>query len=192
MIYNPGESSKEVTVKVMTVDIDEIELIEMGCTGILNKLRAGKSLSSEELREAEDFECVERIDLRTVGRILTNSDGQIEVVYRENENDPDLKTFTRIIFSPENPSLVAIIKRGAVQSSLSFEEGKRHTCTYVTPYMPFKVYVSASKVDNRLLEDGILHLEYVLCIDDTAPRHFIVSVEIKKTPKDIFKKHFKE
>ena len=192
MIYNPGESSKEISVKVMTADIDEIELIEMGCTGILNKLRVGKSLSAEEMREAEDLECVEKIDLRTVGRILTNSDGQIEVVYRENENDPDLKTFTRIIFSPNTPSLVAIIKRGAVQSSLSFEEGKRHVCTYVTPYMPFKVHVSASKVDNRLLEDGILHLEYVLCIDDTAPRHFVVSIEIKETPEDVFKKYFKD
>ena len=190
MIYTPGEKSKEITIRVVTTVLDEDEMLEMGLNKLIEKLESGKVFTADELEKLVDCECVEEIELLTTGRIRTNREGQVEIVYRENEDDPALKTLSRIIFSPEAPSLVAMIKKGAVNSSLSFEEGKTHICTYVTPYMPFKVYVSSSKVDNRLLEAGILKLEYILSIDDTSPRRFTVTVEIKENCEDALKKFF--
>ena len=190
MIYTPGEKSKEITIRVVTTVLDEDEMLEMGLNKLIEKLESGKVFTADELEKLVDCECVEEIELLTTGRIRTNREGQVEIVYRENEDDPALKTLSRIIFSPEAPSLVAMIKKGAVNSSLSFEEDKTHICTYVTPYMPFKVYVTSSKVDNRLLEAGILKLEYILSIDDTSPRHFTVTVEIKENCEDTLKKFF--
>ena len=190
MIYTPGEKSKEITIRVVTTVLDEDEMLEMGLNKLIEKLESGKVFTADELEKLVDCECVEEIELMTTGRIRTNREGQVEIVYRENEDDPALKTLSRIIFDPENPSLVAMIKKGAVNSSLSFEEDKTHICTYVTPYMPFKVYVASSKVDNRLLEAGILELEYILIIDDTSPRHFTVTVEIKENCEDTLKKFF--
>jgi hypothetical protein len=51
--------------------------------------------------------------------------------------------------------------------------------------MPLKVYVTSSKVDNRLLNDGFMKLNYTLNINDTPPQHFIITVSIKDAPEDI-------
>lgn len=190
MIYIPGKESKEISLRVLTTVLDEEEMLEMGLTRLIDKLESGAMFTADELEKLVDCECAEEIELLTTGRIRTNKDGQVEIVYRENEDDPTLKTLARIIFDPQTPSLVAMIKKGAVNSSLSFEEDKTHICTYVTPYMPFKVYVTSSKVDNRLLEEGFLYLEYVLSIDDTSPRHFKVSVEINESEADPLKDFF--
>ena len=190
MIYIPGKESKEISLRVVTTVLDESEMLELGLTRLIEKLESGAVFTADELDELVDSECVEEIELLTVGRIRTNREGQVEIVYRENGDDPALKTLARIIFDPETPALVAMIKKGAINSSLSFEEEKTHICTYVTPYMPFKVYVTSSRVDNRLLEEGFLYLEYVLSIDDTAPRHFKVSVEINESEADPLKDFF--
>lgn len=191
MIYIPGQESKEISLRVLTTVLDEEEMLEMGLTRLIDKLESGAVFTADELNELVDCECAEEIELLTTGRIRTNREGQVEIVYRENEDDPALKTLSRIIFAPDNPALVAMLKKGAVNSSLSFEEDKTHICTYVTPYMPFKVYVTSSKVDNRLLEEGFLYLEYILSIDDTSPRHFKVSVEINETGEDPLKDFLK-
>ena len=53
--------------------------------------------------------------------------------------------------------------------------------------MPFKVYVTTKRLENSLLKDGRLLLDYILNIDDTAPQHFIVDVEIKEAPEDVLR-----
>ena len=108
----------------------------------------------------------------------------------ENEDDEALKTRSRIIFNTRDPGLVAMTKEGAMKAILSFEEGKTHICTYDTPFMPIKVYVESRFVDNRLLTDGHLKLNYVINLNDTPPQHFIVEVNIKETSPDVLGNFF--
>jgi uncharacterized beta-barrel protein YwiB (DUF1934 family) len=77
-------------------------------------------------------------------------------------------------------------KEGAISTVLSFEEGKTHICSYDTPFMPFKIYVTTQKLENRILESGRLKLDYILNINDTDPQHFIINVTVKDIPEDIF------
>lgn len=190
MIYKPNDRSMEISLRISTVVIDESEILEKGLEKLFEKALTGADISREELDDLCERELADEIELYTEGRIKTNKDGQIEIVYVENEDDPKMKALSRIIFDPASPELVVMTKSGAIKSSLSFEEGKTHVCTYLTPYMPFKVYINSLTVENRLLDRGTLKLDYVLNIDDTAPQHFRVDVEIKETPKDCLRALF--
>ena len=190
MIYTPGEKSKEISLRVKTVVIDEEDSIEKEFGRLIEQAMSGNPMSDDELDQFLDDEDVDEIELLTEARIRTGKEGLVEIVYRENEDDEQLKTLSRIIFDPEAPELVIMTKKGAINSSLSFEEGKLHICSYITPYMPFKVYVTSNRVENNLLSSGRLLLDYTLNINDTAPQHFIVSAEIKEAPRDVLKDYF--
>ena len=55
-----------------------------------------------------------------------------------------------------------MIREGAVSTALVFEANKRHHCLYKTPFMPFQICVHTLKVDNRLLSDRYLDLDYIV------------------------------
>ena len=130
-------------------------------------------------------DATDEIELCTEGYIETNGQGQIEISYMENEDDPITKTLSKVIFHPEEPSLLIMSKEGAIRTVLSFEKGKTHVCAYDTPFMPFKVYVATNKLNNRLLEAGKLKLDYILNINDTPPQHFIITITAKDAPEDV-------
>lgn len=186
MIYAANEEKKEVSIQIKTLIIDEEspDLIAEELEKLL--LRAMKEeLSEEEVNSVLGEDTADEIELCTEGYIETNERGQIEISYRENEDDPQLANTSKMIFDPSEPSLFIMSKEGAISSVLSFEEGKTHVCAYDTPFMPFKVYVATNKLDNRLLEVGRLKLDYVLNINDTPPQHFIITVKLKEAPDDI-------
>lgn len=186
MIYAANEGKKEVSIQIKTLIIDEEspDIIAEELEKLL--LRAMKEeLSEEEVNSVLGENTADEIELCTEGYIETNERGQIEISYRENEDDPQLANTSKMIFDPSEPSLFIMSKEGAISSVLSFEEGKTHVCAYDTPFMPFKVYVTTNKLDNRLLEAGRLKLDYILNINDTAPQHFIITVKMKEAPDDI-------
>ena len=188
MIYSSGEQRKEISLKIKTLIIDEESpnLIAEELERLL--LRAMRDeLTEDEINDALGEDATDEIELCTEGFIETNSQGQIEISYMENEDDPQLRTKSKIIFHPEEPTLVIMSKEGAISTVLSFEEGKTHICAYDTPFMPFKVYVTTRKLVNKLLESGKMKLDYILNINDTDPQHFCISVTIKETSEDILK-----
>lgn len=187
MIYTPGEKSKEISLSIKTIVIDEEMNPEKELGRLIEQVVRGAELSDGQLDSFMDDDSVDEIELLTEARIRTSREGLVEIVYRENEDDEQLRTLSRIIFDPENIGLLIMTKKGAINSSLSFEEAKTHICSYVTPFMPFKVYVTTKRLENSLLKDGRLLLDYILNIDDTAPQHFIVDVEIKEAPEDVLR-----
>ena len=187
MIYTPGERSKEISLSIKTLVIDEEISPEKELSRLLEQMIAGEEMSGDDMDSLLDSDSVDEIELLTEARIRTDSSGLVDIVYRENEDDEQLRTLSRIMFDPNSPGLVIMTKKGAINSSLSFEDSATHICSYVTPYMPFKVYVTTKKLVNSILEDGRLHLDYILNIDDTAPQHFIVNIEIKEAPDDVLK-----
>ena len=183
---NPGET-KEVTLSIKTTVIDPEESLPNGdeILAMMKRLVEGEDVSDGEISELLGEDNVNEIELCTEATVSMNKKGGVEIAYMENEDDETLKTRSRIIFNTRDTGLVAMTKEGAMKAILSFEEGKTHICTYDTPFMPIKVYVESIRVDNRILEDGHLKLNYIVNLNDTPPQHFLVEVKIKETEPDV-------
>lgn len=192
MLYNAKDAKKEISLKIKTLIIDEEspDLVSEELERLLFQAMRDE-LSNDEIIDALGEDATDEIELCTEGTIETNERGQIEISYKENEDDPMTATLSKIIFHPEEPSLLIMSKEGAIRTVLSFEEGKTHVCAYDTPFMPFKVYVTTNKLNNRLLESGRIKLDYVLNINDTMPQHFIITVTAKDAPEDVLGKLIK-
>ena len=183
---NPGET-KEVILSIKTTVIDPEESLPNGdeILAMMKRLVEGEDVSDGEISELLGEDNVNEIELCTEATVSMNKKGGVEIAYMENEDDETLKTRSRIIFNTRDTGLVAMTKEGAMKAILSFEEGKTHICTYDTPFMPIKVYVESIRVDNRILEDGHLKLNYIVNLNDTPPQHFLVEVKIKETEPDV-------
>lgn len=186
MIINPNET-KEIMLSIKTTVIDPVEEIPDSeeILAMMKRIVEGENVSEAEVSDLLGEDSVSELELCTEARMSMNAKGGVEISYMENEDDETLKTRSRIIFNTRDTGLVAMTKEGAMKAILSFEEGKTHICTYDTPFMPIKVYVESKFVDNRLLTDGHLKLNYVINLNDTPPQHFIVEVNIKETSPDI-------
>jgi uncharacterized beta-barrel protein YwiB (DUF1934 family) len=192
MLYQKNEPKKEISLQIKTLinTNSEEEATEKKLEKLLAHLCADEGQANNPIDLLSDDENVETVELCTEATIETAENGQIEVSYKENEDDPQMLTLSKIIFRPEDPGLVVMTKRGGINTALSFEEGRTHICTYDTPFMPFKVYVTSDKVDNRLLSVGKLNMDYTLNINDTPPQHFVISVTAKTNSEDPFKNLF--
>lgn len=177
---NKGEK-KAVTLTVKTLIIDPEEL--GGAPAELARLIKSileDEASAQDIGELIGEESRSEMELCTEATLSVNEHGLAVIEYLENENDAQLCAKCRIIFNPEHPGLVSMTKEGAIRTYLSFEAGKLHVCTYKTPFMPLKIYVQTRAVDNRLLTDGTLHLNYVLNFEDNTPQHFILDFYLRE------------
>lgn len=103
----------------------------------------------------------EIIELCTEG--FMNTDGKkVELVYEESEITGMEGSRTSMSFENENPGFIAMMREGSVSTSLIFERGKRHHCVYNTPIMPFEICVRTIKVENEILSNGTLKLDYII------------------------------
>ena len=180
MINIKKDQEKTISLKIRTLIVDptEFDSIDAEIVNLLERIIEDDVSSMAELEELLGDEDREEFELCTEAVIRINREGLCEIEYPENEDDAEMHSISKIIFNPGAPELVSITKEGAVRTYLSFEEGKTHICTYDTPFMPFKIYVESRTVDNRLLTDGHLHLNYVLNFADNPPRHFILDVDV--------------
>lgn len=108
----------------------------------------------------EDME-QDTIEMTTEG-VLRMKDGRVEIVYDESELTGMEGATTCVSFDPDEPALVSMMRGGTVTTALIFEPHRRHICAYHTPFMPFEICVLAHGVDNRILQDGVLELDYII------------------------------
>ena len=193
MIYTAGEERKAISLEIKTIVIDEMPEVDdiakelgeflamLDRGGISDEGFDPSSLLEERFGNSDN---VDELILRTEAEIGTDDHGNVVIEYNENEEDAQIATRAKIIFSPETPDLLIMTKEGAMDAVLSFEEGKTHICQYKTPYMPIKVYVETKTVKNTLLSDGRLALDYTISLNDTDPQHFIISVKMKEVEED--------
>ncbi len=112
--------------------------------------------SSEENKiESECFE------MNTEGKLI-DSDARVEISYEETELTGMDGSHTSVSFERSAPELITIMRSGTVNTVLVCEPHKRHLCMYNTPYMPFEICVYTLNVENTLLENGKLVLEYIV------------------------------
>lgn len=109
----------------------------------------------EEEGEAED------IELAMEGKLVVTGE-RAELVWHESELTGMEGSTTKIGFFLDSPGLVSMLRGGSVNTALVFEEGRRHICVYNTPFSAFEICVQGLRVDNRLLTEGTLELDYLI------------------------------
>ncbi len=116
------------------------------------------------------------------GKLVTN-EHRVELIYEEGELTGMDGSVTSIGFDRTDPSLVSMMRTGPVRTALTFEKGKRHLCLYNTPYSDFEVCVHALNVNNRLLQEGRLELDYLVEIHGAQAEHCKMTVSIRPIEK---------
>ena len=160
---------------------------------LTSRLELGGSLfddeRDEETEEGEedaggiDFaalmgEMPEPTEMFMEGRLVTN-EKRVELLYEESELTGMEGSVTSIGFDRETPELISMMRTGAVRTALTFESGKRHFCLYNTPYSDFEVCVRTISVENALLEEGRIRLEYLIEIHGAQAEHCKMTINVK-------------
>ena len=122
-------------------------------------------------------EMPEPTEMLMEGRLIT-SPTRVELVYEEGELTGMEGSVTAIGFDRVAPTLVSMMRTGPVRTALTFEEGKRHICIYNTPYSDFEVCVHARCVENKLLTEGTLKLDYLVEIHGAQAEHCRMTIEV--------------
>ncbi|MBE6547796.1 MAG: DUF1934 domain-containing protein [Ruminococcaceae bacterium] len=116
-------------------------------------------------------------ELITEGVVREKESGGVVLEYNESELTGMEGCVTKIMFSKNKPGFVVMMREGMVNTSLSFETGKRHTSVYSTPYMPFRLCVNTLRVDNQFDTFGEIEIEYLLEIRGLSTERNILSIK---------------
>jgi uncharacterized beta-barrel protein YwiB (DUF1934 family) len=136
------------------------------------------SQSFEETLRNRKGEMPEPTEMLMEGKLLV-AGHRVELVYAESELTGMQGSVTAIGFEPLNPGLVSMVRTGPVRTAMTFEEGKRHICLYNTPFSEFEVCVRTLKVNNRLLEENKLELDYLIEIHGAQAEHCKMTVTVR-------------
>ena len=117
------------------------------------------------------------IELNSEG-VLCVDDKRAVISYDESELTGMEGSTTEVGFDLDNAGLVTMMRHGTVSTVLVFEKGKRHICTYQTEYMPFEICVNTKDVQNTLLEDGKIELDYIIEIRGAQAERTLFTIEI--------------
>lgn len=140
----------------------------------------------DEMDEFEDEELLEEvtenepdgpIEMFSEGELYI-TDERVIIAYDESELTGMEGSSTQVRFEKNAPELITMMRSGNVSTILVFEEGKRHICTYQTPYMPFEICVYTKKVKNNLLECGVIDLDYIVEIRGAQAERTQFKIEI--------------
>ncbi len=139
----------------------------------------------DEISEAsatEDFPDDEPIEITVEGRLRVTQEGLCTLSYHETEMSGMEGSKTTVTFDKANPSLVTMMRSGAANTALVFEPNSRNICVYNTPYMPFELCVHTKEVDNRLLDEGYLLLDYIIEFRGAKAEHNHFLLTLTDTP----------
>lgn len=157
-----------------------------------SRIEVPEDLFDDHNTPAIPFDCMhvqmpEPTHLMVEGRLVT-SPTRVELVYEEGELSGMEGSVTSVGFDRRAPGLVSMMRTGAVETALVFEEGKRHISVYDTPISSFQVCVRTLRVKNRLLTDGILQLDYLVEIHGAQAEHCRMTITARNAedPKKIF------
>ena len=114
------------------------------------------------------------------GRLITTTH-RVELVYEEAFSSEFGSSVTRLGFDRACPEMITMLRSGAVNTALVFENKKRHICIYNIPAAGFEVCISTVRVDNRILTDGVLVLDYYMEVHGVQTDHCKLELTIQNT-----------
>ncbi len=123
-------------------------------------------------------ELPEPTELLTEGHLITTPQ-RVELVYEESEMSGMEGSVSTIGFDRATPGLVTLMRTGPVGSALVFEQNKRHTSIYRTPFSSFELCAHTLHVENKLLTEGTLALEYILSFHGAESEHCRLLISVK-------------
>lgn len=125
--------------------------------------------------------CADEIDVITTyfdGLMMTSGDTTHITYFEDGKSGMD-GTKVVVAFNKSEPREVTITRSGAINTIMLFSQGERTISVYNTPYMPFELGIYAKRVDNRILENGVLEISYVLEIKGALAQKTEMRMEIK-------------
>jgi len=135
--------------------------------------------SNTSLSQLPPEEESDTLEIFTEGRLLVQN-GAVSLIYTETEMSESAETKTTIRFLEKEPKNVSMLRLGEVNTAFLFEEGVRTKCVYNMSYGSLELTIRTVRVDNRLLEDGCLVLEYFIEIRGASAEHKCVTIKIRQ------------
>ena len=105
-------------------------------------------------------------------------DGKVDICYDESATSGMDGSTTHLIFELEKPDTLTMYRAGTAGPTMIFSPGLRHTCTYHTPVMPFKMELVTRTLVNNLLTDGTLDIDYTTALASSGHARTFMQVTI--------------
>ena len=139
-----------------------------------NKLPVLLSIRGEQYFDDIDPDATE---LMTEGTMEVTGDG-IVLSYEESELTGMEGTTT--IFEVKGPR-VTLIRSGAVNSQMVFEEGRQHTSLYETPFGELSVDIQTSVLKHNLTErGGLMEIKYSIAVEHTVTGRNCFKIRVRR------------
>ena len=139
-----------------------------------NKLPVLLSIRGEQYFDGIDPDATE---LMTEGTMEVTEDGMV-LSYEESELTGMEGTTT--IFEVKGPR-VTLIRSGAVNSQMVFEEGRQHTSLYETPFGELSVDIQTGRLRHNLTErGGIMEIQYSIAVEHTVTGRNCFKIRVKR------------
>ena len=151
-----------------------------------SRIQIGEQLFEQEAGDEGELpifdlpaeEMPEPTELFMEGRLITGRD-RVELVWDESELSGMGGSTAVVGFDRATPGMVSMIRSGTVATAMMFEAGKRHMSVYDTPFSSFEVCVHTLTVENRLLTDGQIDLEYLIEIHGAEAERCVMNITVK-------------
>ncbi len=161
---------QDIRIKIHS-DLYEVE------ASLFSELEGTEEYELEDFEERDGEGNSDTIDINTFGKLKDNGK-RFAVKYDETDTEGMGNSTTYLSFEHAEPQVVTMTRFGDVSTTLVFEEGKRYHCLYQTPIMPFEVCVYTKKVDNRLLTERTLCIDYIVEIRGAKAEHTRFSLKL--------------
>ena len=138
------------------------------------KLPVLLSIRGEQYFDGIDPDATE---LMTEGTMEVTEDGMV-LSYEESELTGMEGTTTT--FEVKGPR-VTLIRSGAVNSQMVFEEGRQHTSLYETPFGELSVDIQTSELKHNLSErGGLMEIKYSIAVEHTVTGRNCFKIRVRR------------
>ena len=139
-----------------------------------NKLPVLLSIRGEQYFDGID---PDETELMTEGTMALTEDGMV-LSYEESELTGMEGTTTT--FEVKGPR-VTLIRSGAVNSQMVFEEGRQHTSLYETPFGELSVDIQTSELKHNLTErGGLMEIKYSIAVEHTVTGRNCFKIRVRR------------
>ena len=139
-----------------------------------NKLPVLLSIRGEQYFDGID---PDETELMTEGTMALTEDGMV-LSYEESELTGMEGTTTT--FEVKGPR-VTLIRSGAVNSQMVFEEGRQHTSLYETPFGELSVDIQTSELKHNLSErGGLMEIKYSIAVEHTVTGRNCFKIRVRR------------
>ncbi|MGN0985730.1 MAG: DUF1934 domain-containing protein [Candidatus Enterenecus sp.] len=122
----------------------------------------------------------DEMELVTAGRLVRDERGGFTVSYQESELT-GLEGTTTVV-RIDGPR-VTLLRQGAVNSQMVFEEGRKHLSMYETPYGALSVGINTHRMRSTVDEaGGDLEIDYAIEIDNLLAGQNFFRMNVRQDP----------